>query len=75
MKCRHCHSTMHVYQSASTDRCEVQFYRCSICSAEYVSSNPLQQHSPNSHSRNFSAVSRLSSQNPVTAPHISNFMY
>ncbi len=75
MKCRHCHSTMHAYEKASTDRSEVYFYRCSICNAEYVSSNPLLQQSLNSHSRDFSAVSRQSSQNPFTPHHNPVSMY
>jgi len=39
MKCPHCQSHMDNYQSSKDDRCQVQFYRCTVCDGESVASS------------------------------------
>ncbi len=41
MKCPHCNSLMNIYETATTDKSQVFFYRCTICIAEHVSSSML----------------------------------
>lgn len=37
MRCPHCHSAMHLVETATSEKSEVFFYRCPICVAEHVS--------------------------------------
>lgn len=41
MKCPHCNSHMDNYQSSADDKCQVLFYRCTICEAQHVSSSKV----------------------------------
>ena len=41
MKCPHCQSLMNPYDRQSSRKCEVVFYRCTVCMAEHVSSNMI----------------------------------
>lgn len=38
MKCPQCNSLMENYDSSSNDKSQVNFFRCTICEAEHVSS-------------------------------------
>lgn len=41
MKCANCHSPMFVTDETVSARSQVTFYRCSLCVAEHVSSEPI----------------------------------
>jgi hypothetical protein len=63
MKCPHCNSHMENYQSASDDKIEVLFYRCTICEALHVSSSCITTHPINSPLHSTALFSSNSSQN------------
>lgn len=62
MNCPHCHSLMNIYQTSTTDKSQVSFYKCSVCVAQHVSSSLLTAGQVYSYQNQNPVISGLSSQ-------------